>query len=546
MAQIQIKDIQAKLRKVNRRLFLQTLVNSLLICWAGALLLTAIWFLCQPFVLGNIETWIRWATLGGMFAAGTIAGLVMAFVRAPSRLEAALALDSKFGLKERVTTSLTLASEQVQSPAGQALLTDVHKQLEGLKVTSRFPLQITWPRALTPFAAALLAILAIFFEPDLSTTEDPNENPNQLTAAQKEEIKEQQNRLQNEFKKKKKDKTERSKEEKELDAEWQKLINQKFDPNNKEQVRKQVLKIRKLEEKLKTRMNQLKSQAQKKDNLKKLLQQLNAMEPGQKRKKKDGPGKDLMDAIKKGDMEKAKKELQKLQKKLKKKELSKEDLAKLKEQLGDMQSKLKRLLDQEDLKKKLQEAFENGDLSKEQLERAMEQLEEEKGDLEELQDLAELLKGCQNCLGEGNLDELGRRLKILRAKLDDFNWDELEEELKECRGNCDLLLEIRQRMCRCLGNNPDGLPLGPRPQGEETETKAFRARQKAHLNPTGESKITGIRRGGRFTKVREEEIQEVFQSKAQEAQEAIERQRISPEEADILKGYYENLSGQKK
>ena len=99
-----------------------------------------------------------------MLAAG-----VLTWLRAPSSLAAALELDERFGLRERVTTLLTLTEEQAQSPAGQALLADVEQHVQSLQVRSRFPLQVAWQKLLFPAVAAVLAVLAVFFEPDLST-----------------------------------------------------------------------------------------------------------------------------------------------------------------------------------------------------------------------------------------------------------------------------------------------------------------------------------------------------------------------------------------
>ena len=43
-------------------------------------------------------------------------------------LDAAVSLDREFALKERVSTTLTLAPELHESPAGQALISDAMKR----------------------------------------------------------------------------------------------------------------------------------------------------------------------------------------------------------------------------------------------------------------------------------------------------------------------------------------------------------------------------------------------------------------------------------
>src|SRR5262245_13024147 len=101
--------VRRQVARVSRRLFLQTLLDCLVWCWVVALAVAAGWFLLQPFVVAAPPEWLRWAVAGGLLGLATVVGMVLAFVWAPSRLAAALSLDEKFGLRERVTTSLTLA-----------------------------------------------------------------------------------------------------------------------------------------------------------------------------------------------------------------------------------------------------------------------------------------------------------------------------------------------------------------------------------------------------------------------------------------------------
>jgi len=58
---------------------------------------------------------------------------------APSKLAAALSLDSEFGLKERVTTSLTLGARARGHAGRQALLADVNQKINDLDVGSKSP-----------------------------------------------------------------------------------------------------------------------------------------------------------------------------------------------------------------------------------------------------------------------------------------------------------------------------------------------------------------------------------------------------------------------
>src|SRR5262245_63461726 len=118
--------------RVRRRLFLRRLGKGLVAGCLAVLLLGTVVLL----ILGRARLrgamlpldddvfLLRLAGLGaGVFLAGLVAALV-AWLRRPSRLEAALSLDRSFHLSERLTTCLSLSKAERESPAGQALLAD--------------------------------------------------------------------------------------------------------------------------------------------------------------------------------------------------------------------------------------------------------------------------------------------------------------------------------------------------------------------------------------------------------------------------------------
>src|SRR5438874_634288 len=117
--------VERQVRRVRRRLFGRTLLHGLTVGWAAALLCAALWFLIRPFAFADAgDTW-RWAVPGILLGLGTLGGIILALTRTPTLVAAALELDDQFALKERVTTLLTLAPQQADTPAGRALLHDV-------------------------------------------------------------------------------------------------------------------------------------------------------------------------------------------------------------------------------------------------------------------------------------------------------------------------------------------------------------------------------------------------------------------------------------
>jgi hypothetical protein len=158
--------------RVRRRLFLGSMLALVAWSWAVALALAAGWFFVQPYLLADPPDWLRWAVLGGLTGLCTALALTLAYLRAPTQVSAALSLDERFGLRERVTTSLTLGPDQVGSPAGQALLADVEGRLAQVRVSDRFPVRLPWqPATLVPACGTAVVLLALFWAPRLATSE---------------------------------------------------------------------------------------------------------------------------------------------------------------------------------------------------------------------------------------------------------------------------------------------------------------------------------------------------------------------------------------
>ncbi len=181
--------LERQVQKVRRQMFMQAAVNGLIVGWLAACGVVAIWFLAKPFALGeNASPWMDWAIGGAAAALSTIAALIWAYRKTPAPVQAALSLDERFQLRERVTTSLTLSDDQQSSPAGQALLSDAEKKIESLDVGSRFPVRFGWKSALVPAAVVAVALLVIFYQPVINKAEGGSTSAAPLTPEQVKEI----------------------------------------------------------------------------------------------------------------------------------------------------------------------------------------------------------------------------------------------------------------------------------------------------------------------------------------------------------------------
>jgi len=534
------------LKRVRRRLFLQALISGMLPCLAVALATVAVWFVAQPIFWVDLPVGWKWSIAAALVGAGLLAAVVRARWRAPSLVAAALAVDDRFGLKERVTTFLTLSPEQLASPAGEALRADVTQRIAELEPAGKFPLRVTWSAAMVPVCAAVLAVTASFFEPfrkvEGSTTKA-------VPAATAKEI---QNQLDN-LKKvslRKIDDPLKKEDLRELENAWDKLVKQPS-PKTEDQLRERVKEMRDLQDKLNDRIKQMKDLAAKNKDIKNQLQKL-AADPKATKEMKD-----LEDVLAKGKLDKAMDALERLAKKLEDKKLTKDEQKQLADQLKDLKEKLERLADHKEEKDKLQRDFEDGKISKEELAREMDRLAQEAENMQDLQELADLLGECRSCLGKGG-GGAGAKLRKLAGKLKaiDLTDEELRallENQDKLDGACDaLLLALNQCNGNCDGDGQmNGLgqgrrPGGRRPVGEEPkDSQIVNARQQADTDPKGQHHVTGFTKGGIFSRIPARAVGGAFKQAVQDAPEALDRQRIPPDASDMAKGYFKNLGGQK-
>jgi hypothetical protein len=534
MTKRESSPLHRQLRRVHRRLFLQTLLDYLAWGWTGALAAAAVWFLVeQPYLFAQPPAWQRWAVAGGLFAVGTVLAVVLAWLRSPSRVSAALEVDQKFGLKERVTTSLLLAPELHTTPAGQALLADADAHLARLDVASGFGIRFSRLATMVPAALAVLAAVAFFYEPAKSkATAKAEEALAAVTNAQ--EITEKNNQLKKPASQPNPDQV-KSEALKELEDELDRIANKPFD--TKDQLRERVKELTEKEEKTKSLEQKL---ADKNQRLKQQLKQLDRMV------KKDGPADKLRDALEKGNFKDARDEVERLQKKLQGKDqeggLTEDEKERLQEQLQEMQEKLERLSQQKEKEDELQRLFREGKIDKETLDRELDQLKKKAKDLKDLEELAREMGECKKCLAQGDLEEAMECLNKACKKLDDLELE--DEELRAVRKKLGDLCEAKESMCRGL----DGKPVpatGRRPEAKSAETDSVDSREKGTLDTKGQVILGGYAPGRNFKKKPTAEIEAEIKQARQEAPEAIERQNIPRDARDMTRGYFRNLGGQK-
>ncbi|HTK73669.1 MAG TPA: hypothetical protein VL371_00325 [Gemmataceae bacterium] len=548
--------VAKQVSRVSRRLFVQSLLSYLAIGWSLALIAGIGWMLVQPYALTNPPDWLRWAVLGGCVGVATLVAVVLTILRRPTKALAALSLDSEFGLRERVITACTLTPDLAATSAGQALLADTHAKVAKLNVAEKFPVRLPRASAWLPVTVAAVALVALFYNP---TFQQAQGNPE--TKPLDKDVKKALDKKLEEVVKKK-PRTPQQPEDRPKSADLQRL-EAKLDEiakqprDNTQQLRERIKDLTSLEEEIK------KLERERSEKARAMQQQLQSKDKFTPNDvPKDGPAKDLTQALADGDLEKAKDELDKLAKKIEKNELSDKEKEQLQKQLENLEKKLQDLAQQKQKEDQLKKLAQEGKLDEETLKRELQQLKQEGEKLKDLQKLANKLGQCKQCMSQGDAGEAAKALSQAGQQLGNMELD--QKELEDLRDQLARLQDAKDALGRAndggesegeprenqfpqpsdFNKNNGGQGAGRRPDGKQGPTNSFDARQAAQFNPKGKKVFDGYAPGQAFKKKAGVELAGEIQQAAQDAPEAIENQRIPKAARDMARGYFKNLGGQ--
>ena len=159
--------IKRQVRQAHRRLFWNNLTYS--VTWSTfiaflialvAIVIPKIW----PLGLTDGRVWsIVW--LCGAAVVGITGGVVWTLFHRRDELDAAIEIDLRYGLKERVSSALALSPQERESEAGKALLQDAQNRISRIDVREHFQPQFSW-HPLLPIVTAIVVFLVAFLVSD--------------------------------------------------------------------------------------------------------------------------------------------------------------------------------------------------------------------------------------------------------------------------------------------------------------------------------------------------------------------------------------------
>ena len=432
--------LKIQVRRAQRRLICEQFLTKLTWCLFAALL-AAVVAIAVPklLVLGVDRVAWAWSWLGGALGAGLVAAIVWTLVLRRSELDAAIELDLRFGLKERVSSSLSLSEDDLQSDAGRALVKDALKRVDRIEVEEKFHVRLD-RRAWLPLVPAVVAFFLVVFVDDRGA-----DNTAKATTTSSQQIKKSTEVLRKKI-------AERRKKAKEKGLKDAEGLFKKLEEGTRELSKKKDIDQKKAMVKLNDLARVLQKRRKQMGDSNQMRKQLNQLKNLSK-----GPADKLAKAMKKGDFKQALNELKKLEAQLKNGKLSKEDQARLAKQFEQMKDKLQKMADRhrqamEDLKKQIakqRDAGNNAEAGK--LQQQLDRLAQQMPQMNKLQQLAGKLGQASASMKQGDgkaaaaaLGQMVADLEAMQQELDEFAMlADLEDQIamakdamgcKECGG----------------------------------------------------------------------------------------------------------------
>ncbi|MDP7014271.1 MAG: hypothetical protein QGG36_00575, partial [Pirellulaceae bacterium] len=293
-----MEELRTQVKRAHRRLVLQRFLQA------------SPWFLFTGFMIALVgvavpkiwtiqvdqNIWL-WSWVGGAAAVSLLMSIVWTVATRRGALDAAIELDKRFGLKERVSSTLSLAPDELETEAGQALVNDAIRRVARVDVKEHFRVRTTW-RSLLPLVPAVAVFLVALLIADAAQKEKLQAATEK--AAEIEAIKKSHDNLRKELKKKQRELE--AKGLKDADALFREIDKKLGKIDNKSDVdkKKALIQLKNMEKSLDERRKQVGGA----NELKKQLQQLKNLEKG--------PAEELAKAMKNGDFKAAQNALEKL------------------------------------------------------------------------------------------------------------------------------------------------------------------------------------------------------------------------------------------
>lgn len=412
---MKMDEIRSRVDQAHRRLVIEQ--------WLGRAVWCVFWGLCaaavaiaapKVLVIEGLPAWWNAGSVAAGIGLGLCASLIWITMRHTSRDEAAIEIDRRYGLRERIASSLLLDESSQTTEAGAALVRDAERAAARVEVSEHFGVRLG-RAAWLPLVPAVLAFVLTTFVANRVAVSGPDEE--KQAVASEEEVKKALEKAKKELAKRreeaeKKGLTDATKLLKEVEAGTEDLA-KKADSDRTQTV----VKLNDLAQELEKKRKEL-------GGADALRKQLNEMQDLGK-----GPAEKVAEAMKKGDWKKAMDEIAKMQQDLASGKVSPEKQEQLAEQLGKMQQKLAQAAQQQkqqmaDVKKQIEEARRKGDLAQAgKLQQKLDQMQQQQPQMEKMQQMAQQMAQAQQALQQGNPQQAADAMQQMAQAMEQMQME---------------------------------------------------------------------------------------------------------------------------
>ncbi len=542
--------IESKVSSARRRIILGRFGTAICFALFAGLIVATIAIALPALRVMEIDfqTW-TYAWIGGSILAAVLVAGAYAIVTAPTKEEVAAEVDRRFGLRERLSSSITLRTADRDSDFGAALMSDAEKRADQIAIADRFglkPTKLGWlPISIIP----ILAIVLLLVEPmsqssanSASKTDAAETKQVQTVAKQlKQRIQQQRRKAESEGLK---DATAMyEKMETELD---------KIAKRDKLDRKDAMIAMNDLKKQLEERREQLGSSEQ----MRKAMSQMKGLS--------EGPGEKVAKSIEKGDFDKAQEAVKDLADKMRNGDLSEKEKEQLKNQISQMKDAMQKVSEQHEQKKqelqqKIDKARQEGrgnDAAK--MQEQLNQMQQKDGQMQKMSQMAESLNKAAQALKDGDSSEAADALEQMSDEL-----GEMADEMSELEDLQDAMNDLSQskdqmrcQQCQgagcqaCQGNgfgdgqNPGsglgrGAGQGDRPESED-DTNTYETQVRGNVKK-GKAIIAGFADGPNRKGITREDVKIAVESAISEESDPAENQSLPRTEREHTQQYFNQL-----
>ena len=507
------------------------------------------------------------AWIGGALFLSLLAALFVTWLRRPRQLDAAIEVDRRYQLKERVSSALMLDHRQSETPAGRALISDAQRRAETIDIRDQFGIR--------PSRWILIPIFLVAATVGLSWLGNA---VSQKTVEAKEKKIAEQKQVKTSVEAAKKKLTEKMKQFEQKGLKDLKptveSIEKKLDKLDRNNVSKKeaLIELNNIQKEIADKQKKLGDV----EALKKQLSKLAAPN--------DGVTKEFADALKKSDFKSAQTALKKLSDQLGDKKLSDKQKKQLAKDLSQMAEKMNEMAQQteqkkQDLQRQIDQAAAKGDNEKAaRLQQQLDQLKKQNKQSQQMKDMAKSLQQCANCMnsqnskqgkqsnnpskqGQSNQQMSQQQLQQAQDSLQQMSQqlEQMQNEMDQMQTLSDLSNQMSECKGMCQGNNPSDSygkkpgnsqfakgrgPGGGEREKSETDTGLYKSKVKANVKK-GETVITGDADGPNRPGVTKAQARELVKKSMGSKTDPLDNQKLPKSHKEQALEYFQNMRGGK-